>query len=308
MIATLRIDPHNLKSAGAKELSKATGILRVTPNQVRKHGDFNTIINWGSSERRFEHARYINDPEAVAIASNKLSTARRFGECGVPQPTYTTNKEVAEAWYNSGTSVLARRLLRGSQARGLTLHIPRQDDIDTDTDIDTDESHDGYVGVYDGGNASAGGEHNSNGDNRPVRGGIVEAPMYTKYVKKQDEYRVHVFDGEVIDVQQKKKRQLVPNEDVNYQIRNSANGWVYCRDAVVVPDCVRTAAVAACAALGLDFGAADVGYNCAGQSAVVYEVNTAPGLEGTTLERYNRAIQQFLPVTQGGSYARRRAA
>ena len=302
MIATLRIDPHNLKSAGAKRLSKATGILRVTPNQVRKHGDFNTIINWGSSERRFENARYINNPEAVAIASNKLSTARRFGECGVPQPTYTTDREVAQAWYTGGTAVFSRRLLRGSQARGLTLHAPGDDDDDgggAAGDIR-------YVGAYDGGNASSGGDpDNIRGDSRSR--GVVDAPMYTKYVKKQDEYRVHVFDGEVIDVQQKKKRQLVPNQDVNYQIRNSANGWVYCRDALVVPDCVRTAAVAACAALGLDFGAADVGYNCAGQSAVVYEVNTAPGLEGTTLERYNRAIQQLLPVTQGGSYARRRA-
>jgi hypothetical protein len=35
---------------------------------------------------------------------------------------------------------------------------------------------------------------------------LVPAPLYVKYKKKIAEFRVHVFNGEVIDVQQKRKR------------------------------------------------------------------------------------------------------
>jgi glutathione synthase/RimK-type ligase-like ATP-grasp enzyme len=42
-------------------------------------------------------------------------------------------------------------------------------------------------------------------------------------------------------------------------------------------------------ALGLDFGAADVGFN--NNKASVYEVNTACGLMGKTLEAYAEAIR-----------------
>ena len=34
-------------------------------------------------------------------------------------------------------------------------------------------------------------------------------PLYVKYKKKKAEYRVHVFDGKIMDVQQKKKRRGV---------------------------------------------------------------------------------------------------
>src|ERR1700693_1435258 len=34
---------------------------------------------------------------------------------------------------------------------------------------------------------------------------VVDAPLYTGYIKKISEFRVHVVNGEVIDVQQKKK-------------------------------------------------------------------------------------------------------
>jgi len=39
-------------------------------------------------------------------------------------------------------------------------------------------------------------------------------------------------------------------------------------------------------ALGLDFGAVDIVYNENDNKAYVLEINTAPGLSGTTLEKY----------------------
>jgi len=49
-------------------------------------------------------------------------------------------------------------------------------------------------------------------------------------------------------------------------------------------------ALAAVSALGLDFGAVDIIYNEHENQYYVLEVNTAPGLEGTTVEKYAEAF------------------
>jgi glutathione synthase/RimK-type ligase-like ATP-grasp enzyme len=136
---------------------------------------------------------------------------------------------------------------------------------------------------------------------------VPEAPFYTQYIPKTDEYRVHVWGGQVLDVQMKKRRTEIPDEEVNWQIRNHNNGFVFARDGVNPPDCVHTAAVRAVSALALDFGAVDIGYNAKRDKCRVYEVNTAPGLEGTTLDKYYEAIRNLFPEVAGGAYARRRA-
>lgn len=119
-------------------------------------------------------------------------------------------------------------------------------------------------------------------------------PLYTKYKKKKYEYRIHVFHKTVIDFQQKKKRK---GESVgSTKIRNHANGWVYCRDDVVLPEDAATEAVNAISALDLDFGAVDLIYNEKENKSYVLEVNTAPGLFGTTLENYGKAIKSMMEV------------
>ena len=260
----IRIEPYKRWSGGARALGKRCGILRATPKQVQKHGDFDYIINWGSNERKF-NGTYVNNPEAVRTATSKLETAQCLGNHGVPQPEYTTDSAVADTWIHDGETVVCRTLLRAQGGRGIVL-------ASTDS-----------------------------GNN------LANAPLYTKYFKKAEEYRVHVVGGKVIDVQMKKKRQEVPNEQVNYQIRNSDNGWVYCRGGVNAPTCVTDAAVRAVSALGLDFGAADIGYNVHGKVCAVFEVNTAPGIEGTTCDKYFEALQITFPCLKGGMYKKRRA-
>jgi len=120
---------------------------------------------------------------------------------------------------------------------------------------------------------------------------LVEAPLYVRYVPKQDEYRVHVFQGRVIAVQRKARRLDVENP--NWRVRNHANGFVFARDGVVAPDAVVVAAVSAVGALGLDFGGADVIWNERRAAAYVLEINTACGLEGATVDDYAGAIRGF---------------
>jgi hypothetical protein len=112
---------------------------------------------------------------------------------------------------------------------------------------------------------------------------LPSAPLYTKGFNKTHEYRVHVAFGEVIDISKKKKRFGI---GVNSFIKNSDNGWVYCRQEISTPDAVKQISIDAIAALGLDFGALDVLYKERDNEARVLEVNSAPGIEGTTLQAY----------------------
>lgn len=128
---------------------------------------------------------------------------------------------------------------------------------------------------------------------------LVKAPLYTKYVPKKQEFRVHVLHGQVIDVQMKKKRKGFEDER-NTRIRNLANGYVFCRDGIVEPPTLREIAINAAAALGYSLGAVDIAFNVKRNKLVVLEVNASPGMQGQTLENYANAI---VAQYKGGRYA-----
>ena len=121
---------------------------------------------------------------------------------------------------------------------------------------------------------------------------LIDCPLYVKYKKKRHEYRVHVFNNEVIDVSWKRKK--VGAEKINTFIRNYDNGWVYCRDDLLEPIGLRDIALAAISTLCLNFGAVDIIWNEKENKCYVLEVNTAPGLVGTTLEAYAKAINTVI--------------
>lgn len=129
---------------------------------------------------------------------------------------------------------------------------------------------------------------------------VTYCPLYTKNTKAKYEYRVHVMAGTVIDVQVKRKRSGVDEDVAVVGIRNLANGWVFCRENLILPEEVKQAALQAVLALGLDFGAVDIGYVERDNKAYVYEVNTACGLEGTTLERYTQGFKTLF-LQEGAS-------
>lgn len=122
---------------------------------------------------------------------------------------------------------------------------------------------------------------------------LVNAPLYVKYVKKAKEFRCHVAFGEVIDVQEKRKRAGYEG-DTNFQVRNHHTGWVYCREDIQEPNGLRAMANRTVLQLGLDFGAVDIIYNAKRNESVVLEVNTAPGLEGLTVDKYATAFVREL--------------
>lgn len=123
---------------------------------------------------------------------------------------------------------------------------------------------------------------------------LVEAPLYTAYIPKKHEYRYHVFNGKVLDVQRKARNKDVADEDVNWKVRNHDNGFIFMREGVEIVPEAEAEAIKAVEALGLDFGAVDIIHNEKQNKFYVLEVNSAPGLTGTTLENYAAAFKEVL--------------
>jgi hypothetical protein len=109
---------------------------------------------------------------------------------------------------------------------------------------------------------------------------------YTKKVEFTREVRVHIYKGRSIHSGLK-----VAGPNAHPWIRSYDTGWrIVYSHAKDIAQSRRELAKSAIKALGLDFGAVDIGI-IKGDKALVLEVNTAPGIEGETLRAY---VNQFL--------------
>lgn len=118
---------------------------------------------------------------------------------------------------------------------------------------------------------------------------VVNAPVYTLYKKKKREYRVHVFNHKVVSVLEKRQK-VGWDGPKNPQIRNTVNGYVFCHEDVIEPEGIRELAVKASYATSSDFAGVDIGYNELKNELFVIEVNSAPGIAGSNLDRYSEVI------------------
>ncbi len=114
------------------------------------------------------------------------------------------------------------------------------------------------------------------------------------WVKKEkliEEYRVHIFNGKSIKAGVKGPRDGVVTP--NAWIRSYDAGWGIHYSGFSSTKKMRALAVKAVEALGLQFGAVDLGKRDDG-TLIVLEVNRAPGLDGGTVNSYATAIQEWL--------------
>ncbi len=258
----VRILPYKKGSKSARALALATGGLRIKLGGgfVQRRGHL--VINWGCSDKeRINHTVTLEYPTL---------------NCG------TLGEELAVVV--AGNKLKAFEALQGVEGMRIPRFTPSRECAQNWCDA-------GSVIVE---------RHllrGSGGDGIKIiekKGTVTNAPLYVQYIKKQDEYRVHVFCGEAIDVQRKMRRADAPNDQVNWRIRNHCNGFIFGREGVELPQHAIDLAVKAVSALGLDFGAVDLIYNTKSSKYYVLEVNCAPGLEGTTLEKYSEAIKKLL--------------
>jgi hypothetical protein len=123
---------------------------------------------------------------------------------------------------------------------------------------------------------------------------LLQPPPQPDYFSKKEdlreEYRIHCFDGKSIRAGVK-----VPREGTQPHawIRSLDGGWRIRYDEFASKKAMRELAAQAVAALGLQFGAVDIGKK-ADNSLIVLEVNRAPGLEGNTTTVYANAIETWL--------------
>lgn len=128
------------------------------------------------------------------------------------------------------------------------------------------------------------------------RNELVDAPLYTQYMKKKQEYRVHVLRKpggatSIITSQRKAKRHDA--DVVDFKIRNLANGFVYVNEELGAGSLVAMEAKKALESTDLAFGAVDIIWNEYSNTAYVLEINTAPGLEERTAQAYAEAFKEI---------------
>jgi hypothetical protein len=256
------IVPYKMFSGAAKALTQALHdalnipVIKVSTASTKYQPRWTDyVINWGCSKEW----PWINTTEKNGNQRcvNKLTFFQVidahnqvFKDKFVNIPEWTTDTKIIQKWIDNGNLVMMRTNLTGHSGDGIFFVDPPYDPISY-------------------------------------------APLYVKYIKKRHEYRVHFFKVgqdkyEIIDVTQKKKRKGF--ENVNTKIRNHKNGWVYAREEITEPQDLRTQALNAAFASDLDFGAVDLIWNEYENKCYVLEVNTAPGLTGTTLSAYVNAF------------------
>lgn len=134
--------------------------------------------------------------------------------------------------------------------------------------------------------------------------GYPVSPLYTKYYDKTHEFRVHVFNGNVIDFVQKKKMGSAKLKkrgltEADMLLRNHKRGWIFAHNNLICHGLARvTIEKIACDsvdALSLDFGGVDIlaKFKEDGEfeRAVVCEVNSAPGMKcQKTFDAYVKSI------------------
>lgn len=267
---TVFIHSYNSGSESAKALAKGLEGKRIlTGGRSKfKYGKDKTVINWGSSDYHVEKdVPMFNPPERVATASNKLTFFEALKSSTCRLVPFTTSEEEVQKWIDAGSIVVARQKLTGHSGEGIVI-------IDPNNEKELD---------------------------------IVPAKMYTKYVKKAREYRIHIMNGEVIRVQKKilqpemtakinDPEDSMTKDDIDWSVRNHGNGFIYVTDGVE-EDCPKdvidqaTKAISACR---LHFGAVDVIWNNKKQQAFVLEINTSPGLQGGTIDAYLEGFDKLL--------------
>lgn len=244
-------------SASALALARGLGIKVIKHEGSKFRGSaLKKIINWGCSQLPADvlQCDVFNTPIAVALAANKLATFKKFQEWNSVAP--------------------------GALQYGHKISYPDWSEFENDAQVWLDDGHGVVVRHKLTGHSGEGIEL--------LSGDVVipEAPLYVRYIKKSQEFRVHVLSGQVVDVQRKARSKDVQDKDVNWQVRNHANGFIYARAGYEVDESITTQAALAVEALGLDFGAVDIIWNDHEQKPYVLEVNTAPGLTGQTLQGY----------------------
>lgn len=238
----------NGRSKAAKVLAEYLQVKRIKVTGSRFRGKIgDVVVNWGIPRNKLANVRYLNNLDAVSMASNKLKTLQKLKEADVSVPLYVTDADEI-SW--SGKTY-ARYDLNGHSGVGITVY---EDVVPND------------------------------------------APLYVQNIDKKREYRAIIVGNSVVDFKQKKKRNSIEGEEPiqhDANVWNLNGGYIFARNDIHRPSDIDELAVKATKALGLSYGAVDIIEDNDGKLYVL-EINTAFGLEGTTISLVGDAIKALL--------------
>lgn len=256
---------HNPNSQGCRELAQSLGIKRI------KHENSNfkrarVVINWGSTEipsKIISRTDYLlNEPKTVSQVVDKRAFLFSLQPAGFDN---LEAEDIITIPFTTDPSYAEYWLRKGKSV--VVRHMMRAS---------------GGEGI----------EFIKPGEELP------KAPLYTRYVPKMSEYRVHFIGDSVFYIQEKKRKLDVPDEKVDWKIRNHDRGFIYAE-----PDEQNEITLTAKYVVekfivdqlpDLDFGAVDIIYNSFYKKFFVLEVNTAPGLIGRSVDKYKEAFSRYL--------------
>jgi len=247
---------YNMGSESVKLLTEKMDVYQIKHRGSRYRPKINDVlINWGAHTipGNLRDMHIINDPEYTRVVADKGLYASKIDYNAFRSIEFTNNPVTADTWQLQGFTVVARTILNGHEGHGIKIIKPNDQ--------------------------------------------MINAPLYSKYQPKDREYRVHVVDGKAIKVQRKlRPTDLGPAGDGIFMVRNTANGFRFCT-VVDCPEDVKTQAINACKHFNLDFGGVDMVYKEARRlvdaKAYVVEINSAPGIEGTTVDAYATALTEL---------------
>lgn len=233
------------------------------------------IINWGVSrwhmaDFRARHTTLSNEMMGVDNCRDKILTLRRLTDENVPCIQSAVHAD-------AGWDVAVQEWLREDK-KIVVRHTT------------TGHSGAGIEIIREGGN-------------------IPAAPLYTRYFRKDAEYRVHVAFGEVIHIQQKRRRNGWEGEQEDALVRTHANGYVFTTqnldcDAKAYRPALVDLALKAAAACGVNHAAVDilVRHRRQGPNMVVCELNSAPACDAdSTREAYVRLFSGRIQALRGAA-------
>jgi len=126
---------------------------------------------------------------------------------------------------------------------------------------------------------------------------VIPGAEFYSVAPKEDytEYRALIFDDEIIGLAQKRKlsKERLSQEgltEAHPYIRTRKNGWVFARNNVDMPEQSHLkTAIRALETISLEFGAVDFLVTASGEMKII-EINSAPGMEGSFLENFCKAV------------------
>src|SRR5258705_3354023 len=250
---TFLLYSHLTRNTG-KALTQKLGI---DSGEVAPDKELDLLIRWGyTASITTNPKKVLNKKESIVLAANKLNSLIKLNEDHIPVPKTLPLGSLAELTLleviNKGLKlpVLARNL-QHTRGSDILLCLQNKDLV------------------------------------RALRWGRT---FLVEYISTDREYRVHVFNGEIIRTSQKV---LMSRDDYLPYMRNDDHNHTFRNPRKVLTEAQKIVAIKAVKSLDLDFGAVDMVIGDDGNPYVL-EVNTGPSLIDNGIEIYEEKFKAII--------------